>query len=322
MPTCPVCHGQYAESELLGRSKRRVADVDALRPLSGRTLLCPRCQSDIYSWRKKEEQERDADKIKSMLSRFYPLIIPLLALVLWFAGRHPHLVGSLLAIILSVVPFLIMKNNAPAYRIAKWARPLKAKPGLSLETVELGTFIIGLAMALVTLVLMEFWDLPSSRPAFVEKLVTSLVYSLSFVLITIALTGMMINAQIRELDKTRPQPIFTDTARLLEIALKSATEQLDLQDTPTVESVERTDDAGIRVVVSLRRKVTEAEKKYEITETTEKNSKEPEVSSKRKKEEKIAEKDEKGSVARWAIKADMWGRIRSIDVRDWWTFVQ
>jgi hypothetical protein len=238
------------------------------------------------------------------------------------AGQHPHWVGSLLAIILSFVPFYIIRNNTRAYRIAKWARPFKAKPGLSLETVELGSFIVGLAMGLVTLILMRYWILPPAEPAFVEKLLTSLTYSLFFVLITIAFTGMMVNAQIRELDRTMPQPIFTNTARLLHIVLQSATQQLNLQGAPTVESVERTDDVGVRVVLSLRRKVTEAEKTHETSETTEENIKEPQVSTKLKKEEKNTEKDEKESVARWAIKADMWGRIRSIDVQDWWTFVQ
>lgn len=321
MPTCPICHGQYVESELLSPAGRRIADVDALRPLSGQSLLCPRCKMDIYSWRQKKEQEKGAKKVISVLKRSYPFIIPLLALVLWIAGAHPHWVGSLLAVVLCAVGFLVLGNKASDFRIAKWARPFMAKPGLALETIELGAFFIGLALGLVTLILMRYWIMPPADPSFLAKLVTSLTYSLFFVFITIAFTGMMVNAQVRELDRIMPQPIFTNTARLLKIVMESARGQLNLEGGHTVESVERTGDAGLQVVVSLKRKVSTSEKTRETTVPRKRQDGGTETSKKTEDEEKITEKDEQGSIARWAVKADKWGRIRSIDVRDWWTFV-
>jgi len=317
MPTCPVCHGHYILAEL-NCPAHRVTDKDTTGTLSGKVCLCPRCQTDIYSWRHKKEQG-----IVSVLKRSYPFIIPLLALVLWIAGAHPHWVGSLLAVVLCAVGFLVLGNKASDFRIAKWARPFMAKPGLALEAIELGAFFVGLALGLVTLLLMRYWIMPPADPSFLAKLVTSLTYSLFFVFITIAFTGMMVNAQVRELDRIMPQPIFTNTARLLEIVMKSAIEQLNLQDGHTVEreSVERTGDAGLQVVVSLKRKVTTSEKKRETTVLSRSQDGGTETSEKTQDEEKITEKDEQGSIARWAVKADKWGRIRSIDVRDWWTFV-
>jgi hypothetical protein len=129
----------------------RVTAADTTQTLSGKVCYCPRCQTDIYSWRQKEEQE-----IASVLKRSYPFIIPLLALVLWIAGAHPHWVGSLLAVVLCLVGFLVLGNKARDFRIAKWARPFMAKPGLALEAIELGAFFIGLAIGLVTLILVPF----------------------------------------------------------------------------------------------------------------------------------------------------------------------
>ena len=320
MPTCPVCHGHYILAEL-NCPMHSVTAADTTDTLSGKACYCPRCQTDIYSWRQKEEQGKGAKKITSVLKRSYPFIMPLLALVLWITGAHPHWVGSLLAVVLCVVGFLVLGNKASDFRIAKWARPFMAKPGLALEVIELGAFFIGLAVGLLTLILMKYWVLPPADPSFVAKLVTSLTYSLFFVLITIALTGMMVNAQVRELDRVMPQPIFTNTARLLKIVIESARGQLNLQGGHTVESVERTGDAGLQVVVSLKRKVTTAEKTRETTVLRTRQGGGTETSRKTEDEEKITERDEQGSIASWAVKADKWGRIRSIDVRDWWTFV-
>ena len=272
MPTCPTCQGQYAESELLGPDKREIDNIEALRPLPGKTLLCPRCEIDIYSW------QPERDKMVPIVMKPFPLILPLLAVLLSITGQDPHWVGTVLAVILSLVAFLILSNRAPAFRISKWAKPFKAKPGPSLEMIELGAFVVGLGVGLVTLVLMKYWILPPAEPQFMEKLATSLAYSLFFVLITVALTGMMVNREVRKLDKIMPQPVFTNTTRLLNIVFDAAKEQLNPRPDLKIENVERTGDAGIQVAVSLK---------------------------------------QKGSSARWRIKGDMWGRIRSIDAHDW-----
>jgi len=317
MPTCPICRSQHAESELLGPDGRRIANVAALRPLPGKILLCPRCKTDIYSWRPA------ANSVTPILRRPFPLIVPLLALVQGaFTHWMPHLIGVILAVVLSVVVFFVLQDKAKDFRITKWARPFKKKPGPSLEIIEVGAFLAGLAMALVTIVLIKYWILPPAGPSFEEKLITSLTYSLSFVFITVALTALLVKRQVSQLNKFMPQPVFTNTALLLRIVMNSAKKQIDLIGDAKVESVERTDDAGIQVVVSLKRKVTTTEKTGKKKAVTEKQGRRTTVTSTEEEEEKVSQKEEKGSVARWAIKADMWARIRSIDVRDWWTFVQ
>lgn len=314
MPTCPVCNGQYAESDLLGLDKEKIADVDAQRPLLGKVLLCPRCETDVCSWQLAKE------KIGPIVKRPYPLVLPLLSFVQGaLTGWQPHVIGIVLAIILSSVVFLMLQNQAGAFRIARWAGSFKARPGPSLEMVELGTFVIGLAAALAAIILMKYWILPPAEPDFIEKLLTSLIYSLAFILITVAFTLMLVSSQVHKLDQIVPQPVFTNTDRLLRIVMRSAREQLNLQGEPAIENVERTGDAGLRVVVSLKRKVTTTERKGEAKLTIKKPADELETVI---EEAKITEQDEKGSIARWEIKADMWGRIRSIDVSDWWAFVK
>lgn len=321
MPTCPVCQGQYALSEL-HCSDGPVPPTSKHDDLFGRPCHCPRCQQDIYSWQKKEEAGEGPDRVKVILGRTYPLVTTLAALVLWIAGLAPHWVGSLLAVVLSLVPFLLLRNKAPDFRIKKWAKPFQTHPGPSLELIELGSFVVGLAVGLVTLILMKYWILPPAEPEFLEKLATSLAYALFFILITVALTGMMVNAQIRKLDKVMPQPVFTNADRLLRIVIRSAREQLDLYDHDplTIESTERTDEGGIKAVISRRRKQTSIERTGSAAVSFKRPS--DEITAVRKAEAKITEKDEVGSIARWAVTADMWGRIRSIEVRDWWSFVE
>jgi hypothetical protein len=321
VPTCPVCQGQYALSELRC-SDGAVPPTGKNEELFGRPCHCPRCQQDIYSWRKKDEAGEGLDRVKAILGTTYPLVMTLAALVLWMAGSHPHWVGSLLAVVLSLVPFLVLKNKAPDFRTQKWARPFLAHPGPSLELIELGSFVVGLGVGLVTLILMKYWILPPAEPDFLQKLAAALAYALFFVLITIALTGMMVNAQIRKLDKVMPQPVFTNADRLLRIALESARQQLGLDDADplTVEGTRRTDVAGIEVVFSLKRRSKTAEKTLEKTVSRRREGRESETV--RTEEETVTEKDERGGVARWAVTADMWGRVRSIEVRDWWSFVE
>jgi len=318
MPTCPVCHGQYTESELLGLDKKKIANVEAWRPLEGKRLFCPRCETDIYSWRPKEKQ--GIDKIKAIPGQMYPLIVSLLALVFWLTGQHPHLVGSLLAVILSMVLFFVLKDKVGEFWVDKWARSFQAKPSLPLETVELGSFLVGLGMGLVTIVLMRFWILPPAQPEFVEKLIVSLTYSLFFVFIALAFSGMWANNEVKRRTRFMPQPIFTNTELLLKVVLASAQRQLNLEQMPTIEHIERTDDAGIQVIVSLKRLVTTTEAKG-LAKVLQRGPGEGFEAS-REGEVQITEKSEEESIARWAIKADMWGRIRSIDVRDWWSFVE
>ncbi|MFZ5918627.1 MAG: hypothetical protein ACOYZ7_16960 [Chloroflexota bacterium] len=315
MPTCPVCHGQYALIELqcsgyTPTGKEKPTD------LYGKRCCCPRCQEDIYGWREKDKKESPLKK----LGKLSPLVLPLVALVLGVTGNQPHWVGGLLAIVLSLVAFVILKNKAPAFRIANWAKPFQSGFGISLELIELGAFFVGLGMGMVTLIMMKYWILPPQEPGFMEKLIASIVYSLFFVLITLALTGMMVNAEVRALDGIMPQPVFTNTARLLNIVLKSARQQLGLDAEPTIENIERTADAGIQVVISLRR--TESTTEKTGTASVSINRPAGTLTATRTKEARISESDEKGTVARWAITADMWGRIRAIDVRDWWTFVK
>ncbi len=322
MPTCPVCHGHYALTELTC-PRRSATEADTVKTLAGRVCLCPRCQTDIYSWRSESEDQAGegaiSGQIGAVLRRVYPLLMAFLALLLGIAGQHPHWVGSLLAVVLSAVAFLVLRNKASEFRIASWARPFKAEPGLSLVALELGSFVVGLAVGLVALVLIKYWILPPALPTFMEKLITSLAYSLFFVLITVALTALMVNNQIRKLDRFMPQPVFTNTRRMLDIVIRSAKEQMGLDAELNIEGVRRTGDAGIQVVVSLARRAMTTEKTSETMVLRQRQGGASQTS--RVEEEKVTQKDGKGNVARWVIRADMWARIRSIDVRDWWTFV-
>ncbi len=315
MPTCPVCHGQYAEADLLGSGRKKNNTPEAPDTLPGKVRLCPRCETDIYSWRP------HIAAIRPLTERPYPLIVPLLSIVQGaLTGWQPHLIGVILAVIISAIVFFSLANHAKTFRISKWARPFNDNPGPSIETVELGSFLVGLGLGLVAIVLMVYWTLPPAESNFLEQLFTSLIYSFAFTCLTLAFTLMLVNGQIRELDHIMPQPVFTNSDRLLKIVLKSAREQLNLQDAPTIENIERTQDAGLRAILSLKRKVTTTERKGEAKVSIKRQADELEAS--RTEEAKITEQDEKVSIARWEIKADMWGRIRSIDLSDWWSFVE
>jgi len=287
MPTCPVCHGQYAEAELLGPDGKKIAAIETPDTLRGKVRLCPRCETDIYSWKPQKPQQVD---IRPLAERPYPLIVPLLSIVQGaLTGWQPHPIGVILAVILSAIVFFSLANHAKTFRISKWARPFNDNPGLSIEMVELGSFLIGLGLVLVAIALMVYWTWPPAEPSFAEKLLTSLVYSLASTCLTLAFTLMLVNGQVRDLDRIMPQPVFTNTDRLLGIVLESVRKQLNLKETPQVENIQRTKDAGIQIIVGLKQPL---------------------------------EKSDKEGVVHWKIKADKWGRIRSIDVSDWWSFVE
>jgi len=316
MPTCPVCRGQYTLPELDCPSYE-LAPGDTEESLWGQICCCPRCRTDIYGWRQKE---KGIEKIQRVLKGLCIFLIPVLAIVLAMFDLHPHWLGSVAAIIFSAAVFWGLKDKTRAFRIDKWARQFKARPGLSLEAIQGVGFAVALAMGLVTIVLMVYWILPPSDPEFWKELVTSLPYGLSFIFLAVALAGVIVEGEIRRLDKVMPQPIFTHTARLLDIVMRSARAQLDLEGDSTTEDVRRTEDAGIQVVLSVKRKVTTTERKGEAIVSLKSAAEKRETS--RQEEVKITEKDEVGSTGRWEVKADMWGRIRSIAVRDWWTFVE
>lgn len=255
MPTCQTCRGEYTERTWLcpeckepfppdTRGAGRVCprckkDTSDLR-------LCPRCHSDVRVW------ERWIAARNPVATSPLPYLPALLAVIGAVLQWPPHPLGSVLAIGLSLIVFLILSNKAPAFWLSNWESEFKAKHGLSIVLIELGAFVAGLAMALLTIVLLKYWIQPPAEPEFPEKLIVSLTYSLSFILFTVALTALLINKQARILYRMMPQPVFVDSQRLLKLILDEAAVQLASSSELGITRAERTGDVGMEVYARQR----------------------------------------------------------------------
>ena len=233
MPTCPTCHGEYSEHTWL-RPEKDATD----------RRLCPRCQSDVLGWERIRAQGNPV--MRSPLP-YVPALVAVIGTVLQWP---PHLLGSVLAIALSLVAFFVLSNKAPDFWLSAWANEFKAKPSVSLVMIELGAFLAGLAMALLTIVLIKYWIQPPATPAFPEKLTVSLTYSLSFVLFTVAFVALLLNRQVARLNRHVPQPIFVDSQRLLNLVLDEAQKELGTNRKLKMTRFERSGDVGIHLFAS------------------------------------------------------------------------
>lgn len=280
MPTCHTCRGEYTKHTWLCPECKAPFVPDArgegqrchqCQHLSFDRRLCPRCGSDVRAW---ERVGAEGNPIARNPLPYLPALVALIGTVFQWP---PHLLGSILAIALSLIAFFILSAKSPDFRLSGWEREFKSKPGASIVAIELGAFLVGLAMALLTIVLLKYWIQPPAEPGFLEKLIVSLTYSLSFVLFTIAVTALLIKRQVAKLNRQAPQPVFVDSQRLLKLVLEEAAKQLDLNTAPKMTRFERTGDAGIQVFARQR------------------------------------------GGAEWEIRANKWGRVRSINpvVEEW-----
>ena len=255
MPTCNTCRGEYSQHNWLcpeckalfvpdDRGAGQVCEQCQKNTFDRR--LCPRCHSDVRVWEK-------VNVIAPPLARsplpYAPMLIAVVGMVFQWP---PHVLGSILAIGLSVIAFLILANKAPAFWLSAWEGEFRSHRSISIVTIELATFLAGLAMGLLTIVLRRYWIQPPAVPGFPEKLIVALTYSVSFVLFTVALCAALINRQVSTLARQMPQPIFTDSQRLLKLVLDEAAQQLGLNVELKMTRFERTGDVGIRAFARQR----------------------------------------------------------------------
>ncbi len=255
MPTCQTCRGEYTEHTWLcpeckapfvpdTRGGGQVCSQCQQNSFDRR--LCPRCQSDV---RAREKIRAEGNPIARNPVPYLPTLVALIGTVFQWP---PHLLGSILAIALSLIAFFILSDKSPAFWLSGWEGEFKSKSGVSIVAIELGAFLAGLAMALLTIVLIKYWIQPPAAPGFFEKLIVSLTYSLSFVLFTVALTALLVNRQVMKFNRQVPQPVFVDSRRLLELVLDEVAKQLGLKNVPKVSRFERIGDVGIRVFARQR----------------------------------------------------------------------
>lgn len=280
MPTCHTCRGEYSQHTWLCPECNAPFAPDArgggqicsqCHNNSFDRRLCPRCQTDVRAW---EKVGAEGNPIVRHPLPYLPLLVAFIGTILQWP---PHLLGSILAIALSLIVLLLLSNKAADFWLSAWESEFKAKPGISIVTIELGTFLAGLAMALLTIVLVRYWIQSPAVPQFPEKLIVSLTYSLSFVLFTAALTALLVNKRTGKINSQVPQPIFVDSQRLLQLVLDEAARQLGLNAKLKMTRFERTGDVGIHLFA------------------------------------------DQGKDKRWAIRADKWGRIRSLQpvIEEW-----
>lgn len=253
MPTCPTCRGEYTKRTWLcpecgkpfppdDRSGGRVCPLCKKNTLDHR--LCPRCKSDVREW---EKVGAEGNPIVASPLPYLPALVAFVGAV-W--QWPPHLLGSILAIALSLIVFFILSNKAPAFWLSAWEGEFKSKPGISIVIIELAAFLAGLALGLLTIVLLRYWIQPLAEPGFPQKLIVSLTYSLSFVLFTVAITALLLNKRVAKLNPRVPQPIFVDSRRLLRLVLDEAANQLGPKTKLKMTRFERTDDVGIHAFAS------------------------------------------------------------------------
>lgn len=255
MPTCPTCRGEYTKHTWLCPECKApfVPDPRGGGQVCGQChknsfdrRLCPRCQSDVRVW---EKVGAEGNPIVRNPLPYLPTLVALIGMALQWP---PHLLGSILAIALSLIVFFILSNKSSEFWLSGWESGFKSKPGVSIVTIELGAFLVGLVMALLTIVLVKYWIQPPAAPGFPEKFIVSLTYSLSFVLFTVAVSALLINKQVAKLNQRVPQPIFADSQRLLKLVLDEAAKQLGLNIELNVTRFERTADVGIEMFASQR----------------------------------------------------------------------
>lgn len=251
---------------------------------------CPRCGSDVTAWEQKSSRQWSAPGL-------IPSILAAIVLLLFWARREPsihHWLVSMMSIALSLLVFVALYTTRHVWRERRWASQVYNASRPQVTMMIVATFVGGIAMSIISFILYKIWR-PPPVP-FWQQLIFGAAYAPIYVLFTASLTLGMVQAYVSRLDQRVPPPLFMDTERLLRVTVEAALQSLSVPGKSSarrashsyevIEALRIPENGGVSVLLYERRQVSLP------------------GSSSRTGVQWV----EKG----WRIKADRWGRVKSV----------
>jgi len=245
MPTCRTCYGEYQKKQ----------------------SSCPRCESDVDVWKTAELSL--PEYILYTIIGLGPSLV--MALIIWRAASlQPnslhHFIAGLLAVGLPILAFFSIFGQRHKIRELTWAQQVY-KPRFRLHPALIGilALLATIVLWLVSYVLFKVWGDPKVIKYY-HKLIFALVYSLGHLCFTASATLLVLQRYLKTLDESVPPPLFVNTDRMVQVAVKTAFKILGtnvksegLQDLRADQKVtrrlevmqtsRRDDDGGVRISV-------------------------------------------------------------------------
>lgn len=275
MATCKTCRGEYLDAQ----------------------NRCPRCNSDTKGW---QSAQIDLERFLFQ-GGFAVLIIPLIVTAmlplrprLLTATLTRYLVTISVTMILCYASILAIFSSRYSLRERLWDIHVAQDTSLHPAIAAAIAFLVSIASLVVAFIITQIVEADAGLAI---QLLFFTFCALGFILLTASLTFFIVLAQVEILNDKVPHPIYVNTNRLLNIALREANNSLR-DSSPAagenagyhfeVVTLERTPDLGIDVLVHaqhLRQKL-DLQRGLSDKQTGECNF--------------------------WRINADKWGRIRSL----------
>ncbi len=234
MPICRTCRGEYDQAEALcPNCGKALGRRDELCRHCGTDTaekrLCPRCKSDVSVWERENITLLEFVFLQGGVLGLLPALGAVGMWLLFWIPREKSLyyypVLTAAAVGISLLLFCVLYIKRLFWWERWWASQVYRAAPVSVVASLTVSGLLGMFCSALWAFLYAAWGKPEGLLA---KAFFALVYVLSYVCLTVALTLLFIHRYISRLERHAPQPIFVDTRRLLTVVVDTVTRSVNL----------------------------------------------------------------------------------------------